>query len=117
MNASTLNSAFYITGQTGLLLQTPARLTDEMTNQTSLYAYIAFLSHINPIHSAFKSYRFHTACIQFDLAQRFNHPFPSSFHDWNSEVEEKRRNKNKDLKKKKQNVGSVYTSKGEGGGI
>jgi len=73
-----------------------------------------FFSHINPIHSSFKSYRFHTACIQFDLAQRFNHPFPSSFHDWNSEVEEKQRNKNKDLKKKKQNVGSVYTSKGEG---
>jgi len=30
-------------------------------------------------------------------------------------VEEKRRNKYKELKKKKQNVGSVYTSKGERG--
>lgn len=32
-------------------------------------------------------------------------------------IQKSKRNKNKDLKKKEQNVGCVYTSKGEGGGF
>jgi hypothetical protein len=50
------------------------------------------------------------------LAQRFNHPFSSTFHDQNCEVEEKLKKKTKkkqrdrDLKRKKQNVALILQS-------